>query len=224
MLNSGQVELIQQKIGYTFKNAAYLQTAFTHSSFAYTHKADSNERLEFLGDSVLNFCTTLFLYDNFSFSEGESSKIRAYLVSSDNVSKFILNNKLQDFLLCDHFNPQNSTNVMGDLFEAIVGAIFLDGGLDCAKKFIYSNLKYSVKLVNQIVKDKKDYKTELQEFVQADGGKLEYKLISKTGPAHQPEFLVEVCIDGKSYAKSMAHSKKEAENMCAKVALEKLKK
>ena len=224
MLNQNQIDFIQQKIGYCFKNAKYLQTAFTHSSYAYYHKFENNERLEFLGDSVLNFCTTMFLYDNFALSEGESSKIRAYLVSSENVSKFILHNKLQEFLLCDHFNPNNSTNVMGDLFEAIVGAIFKDGGLDCCKKFIYNNLNYSVNLINQIIKNKKDYKTELQEFVQADGGKLEYKLLAKTGPAHNPEFLVEVLIDGISYAKSMAHSKKEAENMCAKVALEQLKK
>ena len=145
-------------------------------------------------------------------------------MSSENVSKFILNKKLQEFLLCDHFNPNNSTNVMGDLFEAIVGAIYKDSGLEECKKFIYKSLQYSVELINQIFKNKKDYKTELQEFVQAQGGKLEYKLLSKTGPAHNPEFLVEVLVDNVSYAKSMAHSKKEAENMCAKVTLEKLKK
>lgn len=224
MLSKEQIQIIQQKIGYKFKDITLLQTAFTHSSYAYSRKLESNERLEFLGDSVLNFCTTMFLYDNFSLSEGDSSKIRAYLVSSDNVSKFIFNNKLQDYLLCDHFNPKNSVNVMGDLFEAIIGAIFKDSNLDECKKFIYSSLNYTTDLIKQIQQNKKDYKTELQEFVQAQGGKLEYKLLSKTGPAHNPEFLVEVLINSTSYAKSLAHSKKEAENMCAKVALEKLKK
>lgn len=223
MLSETQIKIIQQKIGYCFKNTSLLQTAFTHSSYAFSHKLESNERLEFLGDSVLNFCTTMFLYDNFSLSEGDSSKIRAYLVSSDNVSKFIFDNKIEDFLFCDNFNPKNSINVMGDLYEAIVGAIFKDSGLDACKKFIYSSLNYSTDLIKQIIKNKKDYKTELQEFVQANGGKLEYNLLSKTGPAHNPEFLVEVVIDGVKHAKAMAHSKKEAENVCAKLALEKLK-
>ena len=80
MLSNSQIELIQQKIGYSFKNIRLLQTAFTHSSYSYTHKLENNERLEFLGDSVLNFCTTMFLFDNFTLSEGDSSKIRACLV------------------------------------------------------------------------------------------------------------------------------------------------
>ena len=207
MLNQLQIEDIQQKIGYQFRDTQLLETAFTHSSFAYSRKLESNERLEFLGDSVLNFCTTMFLYDNFLLSEGDSSKIRAYLVSSDNVSQFIFNNKLEDYLFCDHFNPKNSTNVMGDLYEAIVGAIFKDRGFDACKKFIYDSLKYSTDLIQQIIKNKKDYKTELQEFVQGQGGKLQYVLLSKTGPAHKPEFLVEVVVNGVAYAKAMAHSK-----------------
>ena len=223
MLNAQQIQIIQQKIGYNFKDTNLLQTAFTHSSYAFSHKVQNNELLEFLGDSGLNFCTTMFLYDNFCLSEGDSSKIRAYLVSSDNVSKFIFNNKLEDFLFCDHFNPKNSTNVMGDLFEAIVGAIFKDSGLEDCKNFIYKSLNYSKELIEQIVKNKKDYKTELQEFVQAQGGKLEYKLLSKTGPAHNPEFLVQVYVNDVAYAKAMAHSKKEAENTCAMLTLHELK-
>ena len=223
MLTNKDIEIIEQKIGYQFKDKNLLQTAFTHSSFAFSHKLQSNERLEFLGDSVLNFCTTMFLYDNFFLDEGVSSKIRAILVSSENVSQFVFENDLEDFLLCDNFNPKNSINVMGDLYEAIVGAIFKDSGLDACKKFIYSSLNYSTDLIKQIIKNKKDYKTELQEFVQANGGKLEYNLLSKTGPAHNPEFLVEVVIDGVTHASAMAHSKKEAENVCAKLTLEKLK-
>ena len=89
MENTIRIDEIEQKIGYKFKNKALLETAFTHSSFAYSHDKTNNERLEFLGDSVLNFSTTLYLYNNFNFDEGTSSKIRAYLVSSDYVSEFI---------------------------------------------------------------------------------------------------------------------------------------
>ena len=121
MLNEKQIVQIQQIINYEFKNKELLKTAFTHSSFAYTHNLKSNERLEFLGDSVLNICTTKFLFDNFDFDEGVSSKIRAYLVSSEYVCEYIKSKDLEKFLLCDNFNPANSTNVMGDLFEAIVG-------------------------------------------------------------------------------------------------------
>ena len=185
----------------------------------------SNERLEFLGDSVLNFCTTKYLYQNFEFTEGDSSKIRAFVVSSEYVSEYIKNNKLIDYLSCHNFNPKNSTNVMGDLYEAIIGAMFLDSNFDTCEKFIEKSLKFSKELFNQIHLQTKDYKTELQEYVQGqEKMTLEYILIDKTGPAHLPEFTMAVEIDGKQYAKATAKSKKEAENLVAQKALEILKK
>lgn len=216
---------IEEKINYHFKNISLLETAFTHSSYAFSHSTESNERLEFLGDSVLNFCTTMFLFDNFNLSEGASSKIRAYLVSSENVSKFVFNNRLENYLLCDNFNPQNSSNVMGDLYEAIVGAMLKDSNLETCKNFIYKSLNYSTQLIENIQSKTKDYKTELQELVQSKQNEsLEYVLISQTGPAHLPEFTVEVNINGVSMGRATAHNKKEAENECARQALEKLGK
>jgi len=218
------IEKISSILGYTFKNENVLQTAFTHSSFANTHNLQSNERLEFLGDSVLNFCTTQFLFDNFSFNEGDLSKIRAYLVSSEYVSQYIFNNGLIDFLQCHNFNPKNSTNVMGDLFEAIVGAILIDSDLNQCKKFIYKSLAYSKELIEEVQSKTKDYKTELQELLQKNGSlNLEYKLINKTGPAHLPQFTIAVFIDEKKFATATAKSKKEAENLAAKIALTILK-
>lgn len=222
MLTQQQIESIEKSIDYKFANQQFLQTAFTHSSYAYAKKIESNERLEFLGDSVLNFCTTLFLYNNFQLSEGESSKTRAYIVSSENVSKFIVKNQLENFLLCDHFNPHKSVNVMGDLYEAIVGAIFKDSNLENCKKFIYESLSLSNQTIEKIIADKKDYKTQLQEFVQANGGKLQYVLLCKSGPAHMPEFTVQVLIDNVPMTTATALSKKEAENICAKQTLQKL--
>ncbi len=219
------IKAIENIIEYKFKNENLLKTAFTHSSFANIHNLQSNERLEFLGDSVLNFCTTKYLYQNFEFTEGDSSKIRAFVVSSEYVSEYIKNNKLIDYLSCHNFNPKNSTNVMGDLYEAIIGAMFLDSNFDTCEKFIEKSLKFSKELFNQIHLQTKDYKTELQEYVQGqEKMTLEYILIDKTGPAHLPEFTMAVEIDGKQYAKATAKSKKEAENLVAQKALEILKK
>lgn len=224
MLSKEQIENIEQKIGYRWNNKNLLQTAFTHSSFAYSHNLESNERLEFLGDSILNFCTTEYLFKNYNFDEGTSSKIRAYLVSSEYVSEYIYNLGLEKFLLCDNFNPEKSTNVMGDLFEAIIGAMFLDGNLDECKNFIYEGLKYSRELIIAASQKTKDYKTELQEFLQKTAGNiLEYVVLGKSGPAHKPEFKISCVINGKQYAVATGNSKKEAENMVAKLSLEILK-
>lgn len=214
---------IESIIGYNFKDKQLLKTAFTHSSYAYTHQLQSNERLEFLGDSVLNFCTTLYLFDNFDFDEGTLSKIRAYLVSSEYVSKYIFKNQLEAFLLCDNFKPAQSTNVMGDLYESIVGAIMLDGGLDACKKFVFESLSYSKNLINDVHLKTRDFKSELQEYVQSIQKGLKYCLIEKSGPPHMPVFKVAVDIDGVRLAVAEGKSKKEAENLCAKIALEKIK-
>ena len=224
MLNENQIVQIEQIINYKFKNIDFLKTAFTHSSFAYTHNLKSNERLEFLGDSVLNICTTKFLYDNFEYDEGVSSKIRAYLVSSEYVSKYIFEKELEKFLLCDNFNPANSTNVMGDLFEAIVGAMYLDSNLEQCQKFIYDSLKYSTKLVCDIHSKTRDYKTELQEYLQqSENMTLKYVQVDKKGPAHQPTFKMAVQINQKIYGMAEGKSKREAENIAAKQTLEMLK-
>ena len=165
-----------------------------------------------------------FLVNNFSFSESELSKTRAYLVSSEYVSKFIQKNDLIQFLQCHNFNPRQSTNVMGDLFEAIIGAMFLDAGIEKCEKFIYESLNFSTSLITELQTKVRDYKTELQEFLQESGSlNLAYKLINKTGPAHLPEFTMAVEIDGKIYASATAKSKKEAENLAAQNALKVLK-
>ncbi len=224
MLDKNDISQIENKINYQFKDKSLLQTAFTHSSFAYSHNLTSNERLEFLGDSVLNFCTTRFLFENFDFDEGVSSKIRAYFVSSEYVSKFIRNCNLEKFLLCDNFNPEKSTNVMGDLYEAIVGAMLLDSNIDICKKFIYDSLKYSKELVDEVHSKTRDYKTELQEYLQQfDNMKHEYVQTDKSGPAHMPIFTIAVKINGKKYGVAVGKSKKEAENLSAKQTLEILK-
>ena len=220
MENLIKIDEIEQKIGYIFKNKELLLTAFTHSSFAYSHEKCSNERLEFLGDSVLNFCTTQYLYKNFDFDEGTSSKIRAYLVSSDYISQYIFNNNLEKYLLCDSFNPATSKNVMCDLFESIVGAMMIDSNLETCKNFIYKSLNYSKDLIESALTKTKDYKSELQEYCQARGWSLEYVLTDKTGPAHLPNFAVQVKVNDTPLAVAKGKSKKEAENLCAQKVMQ----
>ena len=224
MLNENEISQIEKIIDYQFKNKSFIQTAFTHSSFAYSHNLTSNERLEFLGDSVLNFCTTKFLFDNFDFDEGVSSKIRAYLVSSEYVCEYIRQNALENFLKCNNFNPANSTNVMGDLYEAIVGAMYLDSNLEQCQKFIYTSLKYSKSLVENVYLITRDYKSELQEYLQQfENMTFEYVQKDKKGPAHQPIFKMAVKINEKLYGIAEGKSKREAENVAAKLTLEMLK-
>ena len=219
------IEKIEKIIEYQFDDKSLLELAFTHSSFANSHGIASNEKLEFLGDSVLNFCTTKFLFNNSNLNEGDLSKIRAYLVSSEYVSQYIFKNELIKFLRCHNFNPQKSTNVMGDLYESIVGAIFLDSTIENCEKFIFKSLKYSENLISDVQSKIHDYKSELQEYLQMDGKlNLEYMLVEKTGPAHLPEFTVAVKIANKEYGIGRAKSKKEAENIAAKNTLEMIEK
>lgn len=210
---------IKNNLKVNFNDDNLLTMAFTHSSYANTHHISSNERLEFLGDSILNFVTTDFLYKNFDREEGYLSKLRAYLVSADNLSLIVDKLDIIDQLNFDNFSAKNSKNVKCDLFEAIVGAIYLDSGIDSAKNFIVSTLNLIKQEVLNCTENKIDYKTKLQEIVQQSGkNTIEYVLIS----ASTNNYQVALKIDGKVVATSQASSKKQAERNCAKQACEKL--
>ncbi len=222
MLNEKEILVIQEKIGYTFKDKELLNTAFVHSSMASFINHESNERLEFLGDSILNFITTEYLYQNFLQDEGHLSKAKAYLVSAKNLSKFIKNTGVIKFLHSKTFNPSTSENVMCDLFESILGAIYLDSkSIDTCKTYVIENLKYKDEDLNKIYEEMQDFKTKLQEMVQKNPkDKLEYVVAMKNGPAHDPQFTMVCMINGEEISKATSHSKKDAENKCAKLALE----
>ena len=216
---------IEKKLGIVFKDKSLLTTAFTHSSFANMNNTKSNERLEFLGDSLLNFITTKYLYNNFQLNEGELSKIKAYLVSSDNLSKVIDDLNVIEYLRHGSFDAGKSKNVRCDLFEAILGAVYLDSYFDVAEKFVIEKLQFSKNNIESLMHKVVDYKTKLQEFVQQNGkNTIEYILLKQTGKAHEPNFVVELKIDGKTICNYTANSKKLAENMCAKYALELMNK
>ncbi len=216
-----QILEIEKKIGYTFKNKQLLITAFTHSSFAHLRHKDSNERLEFLGDSILNLITTTYLYNCCDFSEGEMSKIRAYLVSCDNLCEVVSSLNIIEYLNVSSFNPNESKNAMGDLFEALVAGVYLDSNYKTAEKFVLEKLKYSKNLINSVYTHLTDYKTKLQEIVQqGHTNKLEYLQVEKKGPAHMPTFTITAVLNGKALVTKTGKNKKDTENECAKYIIE----
>lgn len=216
-----EIEKIEQIIGYSFKNKQYLITAFTHSSYGHLKGVENNERQEFLGDSLLNLITTTYLYNNSTLNEGEMSKVRAYLVSCENLSEVINELGLVDSLKVSSFNPHQSKNAMGDLFEALIAGIYLDSDFKTVEKFVLEKLKYSKKLIDTVYNHLTDYKTKLQEIIQQDtNNNFEYIELEKTGPAHMPTFTIAAVLNGKTLVTKTGKNKKETENECAKFIIE----
>lgn len=207
---------IEKIIHYGFKDKNLLKTAFTHSSFANQNGVESNERLEFLGDSILNFAIAEDLYNNFDAKEGKMSKWRAKIVNSDNLSTIISNLRLDEFILVGKSfgTSASSQSMRGDLFESIVGAIYLDSSLDKAKRFIFR----FIDTTSSVKKKDADFKTQLQEKVQkVKGASLVY--FTYALPQDPETYCAEVYINDVFVARSTAASKKMAQVECAKVAL-----
>lgn len=216
---------LEEKIGYTFKDKELLKKALTHTSYAYEHGIESNEKLEFLGDSILEFVSSIYLYNNYpNLKEGEMTKVRATVVCENSLYKIAMSLGFSDFLLLGK-SELNSNDIrkaiLADSVEAIIAAMFLDGGIDPAKNFIIKNLKEDIELASKNV-GQKDYKTVLQEKLQAHGEvHIEYKIINEYGPDHDKIFEAEVLCNGKVLATGKGNSKKHAEMSAAKQALEK---
>ena len=207
---------IEKIIHYGFKNKELLKTAFTHSSYANQNNVKSNQRLEYLGDAILNFVVADYLYNNFNVEEGQMSKWRSKMVNSENLSGIIDSLGLDKFLLLGNsFNSQEvAKSLKEDLFESIVGAIYLDTSLEKAKRFIFRFID-----INKSVKKKSvDFKTALQEEVQkVKGGNLVY--ITYESPTNPGTFCAEVYINDVFIAKSVSTTKKQAQIECAEKAL-----
>ena len=211
-------------IGYEFNNKQLLEKALTHSSYAnenHTSLGD-NERLEFLGDSVLGFVTAEYLFRNhMNFPEGELTKYRSYAVCEKSLFEFAKQINLGAQIKLSRGEEltggRSRPSVLSDAFEALIAAIYLDGGIDEAKKFV-------LRFVSPYVEKKpdfKDYKTTLQEVVQRNHGEeLKYIVVSETGPDHDKVFEVEVHLNSNVIGRGTAKSKKKAEQQAAKQALE----
>lgn len=199
------------------------ETAFTHTSYANENNVISYERLEYLGDAVLELVISEYLYKKTNENEGEMTKLRAHYVCEDALYEYSLKLKLNDYLRLGHGEDNNGGKyrkaIVADIYEAFTGAIFLDQGFDCAKDFIYHS---AIPFVEEKSLDFiKDYKSELQELVQTDKRNVEYVVVDESGPAHDKTFRIIVKIDDIIYGEGIAHSKKEAEQKAAKNALKK---
>ena len=197
--------------------------AFTHTSYANEHETKSYERLEYLGDAVLELIMSDYLFKNTEYEVGKMTKLRAHYVCEVALYEYSIRLGLNKYLLLGHGEEvtggRNRKAIVADIFESFTGAMYLDQGLDFVKKFVYSNI---IPLIEKKEVDFfSDYKSVLQELVQTEKRSLEYDVIDEEGPAHNKTFTVEVRIDNIIYGKGTAHSKKEAEQEAAKDALRK---
>ena len=218
---------LQNKIGYQFKNPALLNEALTHSSYANEHKSQHikyNERLEFLGDSVLSIVVSDYIYKNCpELPEGELTKLRASLVCEKSLYEFAKKIDLGKYLILSKGERNNGgadrPSILSDAFEALIAAIYIDGGLAPASKHILNFVVPAIK--NSKKKKINDYKTTLQEIIQKNPGeRLEYVLVKESGPDHNKHFVVEVHLNSNVIGKGGGRSKKEAEQQAAREALE----
>lgn len=216
------MELLE-KYGIKTDNEYLYQTALTHTSFANEHGKESYERLEYLGDAVLELVMSEYLYKTTSYEEGEMTKLRSHYVCENALYEYSLRIGLNEFLLLGHGEYESGGKyrkaIVADIFEAFIGAMYLDKGLETVKKFIHSNVIDLIENKEFIFEE--DYKSKLQELVQTDKRSLQYIVVDEEGPAHNKLFTVEVKIDDIIYGVGKAHSKKEAEQEAAKDALSK---
>lgn len=204
-------------------NEKIYETAFTHTSYANEHGLESYERLEYLGDAILEFVMSDYLYNHTNYDEGKMTKLRAHYVCETALYEYSLALGLNEYLRLGHGELENGGKfrkaIVADIYEAFIGALFLDQGLEKVKEFIYQT---AIPCVEQNTLDFiEDYKSKLQELVQTDKRSLEYVITNEVGPAHNKEFTAIVKIDDIIYGEGTAHSKKEAEQEAAKNALEK---
>lgn len=214
----------ENKIGYKFKNTEILERALTHSSYANEKgTGKDNERLEFLGDSVLGFITAEYLFENFKNEpEGELTKKRAYAVCESTLFDYAKKIELGAEIRLGHGEEitggRNRPSVLSDAFEALLAAIYLDGGIESAKKFVLPFIASSTKTNHEF----KDYKSMLQEVLQQNPDeKFEYVVVNESGPDHDKRFEVEIRLNGSNViGRGIGTSKKRAEQEAAKYALE----
>ncbi|TCS89627.1 RNAse III [Keratinibaculum paraultunense] len=222
------LDKLQKRINYYFKDLGLLNIALTHSSYSNEKNIKNNvnnERLEFLGDAVIGLVVSEYLYDRFKeLPEGEMTKKRASIVCESslafaarkiNLGKYILLGKGEEAT-----GGRNRDSILADTFEALAGAIFLDGGLECVCRYLIDMFEeeviYAISKGNLFI----DYKTELQEVLQRKGkSKIEYVVDKEVGPDHKKKFYMNVIVENKIIGSGMGRNKKEAEHMAAKQAL-----
>lgn len=220
---TGDTMEILDKLNVKTENIALYETAFTHTSYANEFGVESYERLEYLGDAVLELVMSDYLYKNTSYDEGTMTKMRAHYVCETALYEYSMTLGLNEYLRLGHGEEENGGKfrkaIVADIYEAFTGALYLDQGLDKAKEFIYMTAIPCV--INNSFDFFHDYKSKLQELVQTDKRSLEYEIVDEEGPAHHKTFTAIVKIDNIIYGTGVAGSKKEAEQEAAHDALKK---
>lgn len=220
----------QKKIGIDFENEKLLKQAFTHSSYVNEHRRkpnEDNERLEFLGDAVLELTVSQFLFIKYPMmSEGELTKLRAAVVCEPSLVAFAHELSFGELVLLgkgeEMTGGRERPALLADVFESFIGALYLDKGLDTVVHFLETIV--FPKINSGAFSHVMDYKSQLQELIQRDGaGLIEYKILQEKGPAHNREFVSRVSMNGKELGTGTGRSKKEAEQHAAQMALEVLK-
>ena len=219
------MEELFKRLNIEPKDMSLYKNAFSHSSYVNEHKAKNDyERLEFLGDAVLDLVVADYLYTHYKETEGEMTKVRASYVCENANYCYATGLGLSKYILVGHGEQKEGGNlkkaIVADIFEALMGAIYIDLGFSTVRNVI-------LKVVVPYIEDPNvtffsDYKSSLQEYVQTEQKSLEYKLVNEEGPAHDKRFTVDVVIDSIVYGTGIGTSKKEAEQEAAKVSLNKL--
>jgi ribonuclease-3 len=224
---AGDLDELQTALGYHFSDAALLHKALTHSSHAHEQRTgEDNEQLEFLGDAILGFVVSDFLCRAYpSFTEGQLSKIKGFFVSSANLVKYAEQLKLGLYLQLgkgeEKTGGRTKQALLVDAFEAILGAMYMDGGLDSSKQLIARFVGPQISEIGGVTEQFMDFKTALQELLQSRGmGQCQYALAGEEGPDHQKLFTVEVQLGGAVVANGIGLTKRAAEQAAAKQALE----
>ena len=224
-------KILKEKFDISFNNEALLMEAMTHSSYANEHKEMKgiyNERIEFLGDAVLELTISDWLFRQFPhFQEGQLTKLRAQIVCEDSLSLLAKECSLNKYLLLGKGETlsggREKPAILCDVFEAFIGALYLDKGVNEVQRFL--NLVVIPKIKNGRYELITDFKTELQEYLQQNGPvHIRYELVKEEGPSHDKTFTVQLIVDGKKYKTASGKTKKAAEQMAAKLTMEELTK
>ena len=219
------MQAIEEKIGYSFRDAELLTNALTHSSYANENRGrscESNERLEFLGDSVLGLVVADALYRRFpGLPEGRMTRLRAQLVCEESLHHVAAQLGLGEYIRLgrgeEHTGGRNRTSILADAVEALIAAMYLDGGMEVARGFIE---RYILTALDGEMPAVGDCKTELQELVQRKSGSvLTYELLGESGPDHDKTFTSQVRLNGRPIGSGSGRTKKEAEQAAARAAL-----
>jgi ribonuclease-3 len=226
--HQGNIAMLKEKLGFRWNDESRLILALTHGSYTYENKlleTEDNQRLEFLGDAVLELIVSTYLYNRFpGYTEGELTKLRAALVCEPSLVWVAKKLNLGNCLLMgrgeERSGGRERSSILADALEALLGAIYLDQGIKKAENFI---LPYLESILQDVLEGRatRDYKTELQEILQRTAPEpLNYTIIDEAGPDHEKIFTAAVIYRGKEIGRGKGHSKKEAEQQAARFALE----